>query len=215
QRENQREPEERQRAVERMAEQRRARNAGNAVSAARDLLFIAHHEVDENVEAQCRERKIVVLHAQCREPERETEDETRGGGQRKHDQEWHSRLERNGGDVGADAVERRLSQRHLAGITDREVEAVRRHQCHAEQRAQVSAVALQQQRKQRECDNDDENRNFRDGGSRRPRPGNRDTGGGGPHTLRSSAFPRSPSGRTRITIRNRTSATPSLYAGET
>src|SRR5690242_20713559 len=37
----------------------------------------------------------------------------------------------------------------------------------------------------------------------------------GAHTLRSSALPSSPSGRTRITARNRISATPSLYAGET
>jgi len=140
-----------------------------------------------------------MLNAQRRKAERETDGEADDGRHRQHDEERHAGLERGCGDIGADAVERCLAERHLARVADRQVEAVRRHQRHAEERAQVDAVALQEHGKHREGgDGDEECHDL----------------AGRPHTLRSSTLPSSPSGRTNITTRNSISATPSLYAGE-
>jgi hypothetical protein len=46
--------------------------------------------------------------------------------------------------VRADAEERGVPERHLACVTDGQIEAHRRHQVHAEKRHQVDAVALEE-----------------------------------------------------------------------
>ena len=67
------------------------RNVGNAERAAGDLLFVAHHEKDQHVEAERREREIVVLHPQRRKAERQADREACDGGERQHDEERHAR----------------------------------------------------------------------------------------------------------------------------
>src|SRR4029434_11188468 len=107
---------------------------------------------------------------------------------------------RDRGDVGADAEEGRLSERHLAGVAHCQVEAERRHQVHAVKRQQVDLAALQIGSPDRDRDEDDGENTRLEGRF---------------HTLRSSGLPSSPSGRNRMTPKSSTSATPSLYAGET
>ena len=105
------------------------------------------------------------------------------------------------GDVGADAEERRLADRHLPGVADGQVEPERRHQVDAQQRQQVDVAALQERREHAAATSTatEQQRDLQSSA----------------HTLRSSALPSRPSGRNRITTRNSMSATPSLYAGET
>src|SRR4029450_3769210 len=101
------------------------------------------------------------------------------------------------GDIGTDAEERGLTEGHLPRVADGEVEAHRRHQIDAAQRHEVDVAALERPRERHErCDDDDEDSELC-----------------ALHTLRSSDLPSSPSGRNRMTRRNSTSATPSLYAG--
>ena len=186
-----------------MPRTRRPRDVRDAERAAGDLLLVAHDEEDQHVEAERGEREVVVLHAQRRKAEREPDREARDGGDRQHDEERPAGLQRDRRDVGADAEERRLAERHLARVADGEVEAERRHQVDAAQRHQVDVAALE-----------DRSASAGERGERR-RPATTVLRSRSLHTLRSSDLPSRPSGRNRITSRNSTSATPSLYAGET
>src|SRR5271169_3704477 len=141
----------------------------------------------------------MVLHAQRRKAQGEPDDETHHRGDRQHDEERPAELEQDRRLIGADAVERGLPDRHLPGIADNQVQAERRHQVHAQQRHQVDAVVLEEQRQERVEQEQDHQSDFL----------------GVVHTLRSSALPSSPSGRKMMTTRKSSSATPSLYAGET
>jgi hypothetical protein len=100
-------------AVDGKAEQRRPRNAGDAERAARQVLLVAHHEVDEDVEPERRKREVVVLHAQRREPECQADDETVERCERQHGEERPAELQQDRGVIGADAEERGLPERHL------------------------------------------------------------------------------------------------------
>src|SRR4029079_17992504 len=85
--ERQREPEERQHALERQPEQRRPRNPGDPEGAAGDLLLVAHYEKREDVEPERREGQIVVLDAQRRKADDEPDGEAGEPGRREDDEE--------------------------------------------------------------------------------------------------------------------------------
>src|SRR5262249_7052566 len=116
------------------------------------------------------------------------------------DREGETCFEGNGGNVGADAEECRLAERHLTRVADGQIQTERGHQVDAAKRQQIDIAALEKSRHDRQ---------------RREQRDERDGLRGRLHTLRSSDLPSSPSGRNRMTSRNKTSATPSLYAGET
>src|SRR5438477_5708782 len=191
--------EKRQRTVERVAEDRRPRNVGNAEGATGQVFLVAHHKKNKNVESQRCECEVMVLNAQCRKAECQADDETRDrcDGQREPERDPHFGHQ-DGGDVGTDAVERRLSNRHLPRVADDQIESERRHQIHTKERHQIDAVALEKLRQ--------------DGVEHQP-DHQRDSLCLA-HTLRSSVLPSSPSGLKMMTTRNSISATPSLYAGE-
>ena len=192
---DEREVEERHGAAQFVAEQRRPRDAGDAERAAGDLFLVAHHEEHEHVESQRREGQVVMLHAQRGKAQRQPDGEAGDARDRQHDEDRPAHLEQDRRVVRADPEERRLAQRHLARVADGEVEAERGHQVDAGQREQVDLAALGEQR--------------RDGDQYQP--GRQQQGFAlGAHTLRSSDLPSRPSGRNRITPRNRTRATPSL-----
>jgi hypothetical protein len=182
-------------ALERHAEDRRARDGGDAERAAGELFLVAHDQEHEDIEAKRREREVVVLYAQRRKAERQPDREARHRRDRQHGEERHAELEQDCRVIRADPEERRLSERHLAGVADSEVKPEGRHQVHAAERQQVDVAALQERGHDRE-------RHQGHGKGDRPQADS--------HTLRSSALPSRPSGRSRITPRNRSSATPSL-----
>src|SRR5271169_3992512 len=140
----------------------------------------------------------MVLHAQRRKAQGEPDDETHHRCDRQHDEERPAELEQDRRLVGADAIERRLPDRHLPGVTDDQVQPECRHQIHAQQRHEVDAVVLEEQRQERVEREQDQQSDLL----------------GVVHTLRSSTLPSRPSGRKMMTTRNSSSATPSLYAGE-
>ena len=114
--------------LERQAEERRARHAGNAGIAAGEIDPVDGHEANDLAECQRDDGQVVAAQPQHRKAEQDAPEGCQNARQRQADPEPEVVVLRQQGEgVGADGVESDVAEIEQAGETDHDVEAPAEH----------------------------------------------------------------------------------------
>ena len=128
---------------QRNAEQRRPRNAADAVGAAGQALPVDDDEADDFAERQRDDGEIVAAQPQHRKAQHHAPERRENPGQRQADPERQpeiGRQQRVG--IGADGVERDIAEIEQAGEADHHVQSPSQHHIGQHQNAEIEDVAL-------------------------------------------------------------------------
>ena len=131
------------RSVEWQAEERRARNSGDAVRPAGETLPVEQDKPDDLAEAERDDGEIIAAQAQHRKAEQYAGKRGEDAGERQADPERQAeglRDQRVG--VGADGVERDITEIEEAREADDDVQAEAQHRVGDDQDAQIEQIAV-------------------------------------------------------------------------
>ena len=118
----------RRRRRERQAEERRPRDAGNAVRAAGEVLPVLQDQPDDLAEAERDDGEIVAAQPQHRKAEQHAPERRQDAGERQADPERDAEVLRDQRvGIGADRVERDIAEVEQAGEADHDIQAPAEH----------------------------------------------------------------------------------------
>ena len=130
-------------ALERHAEEARARDVGDAVRAAGDLVPVQQHDPDDLAEAQRDDGQIVAAQPQHRKAQHHAEARGQQPGQRQAGPEAEAEgLREQGVGIGADGVEGDVAEIEQAGEADDDVQAPAEHDVDQHGGGDVDHVAV-------------------------------------------------------------------------
>ena len=130
-------------AVEREAEEARARDVGQAVGAAGDLVPVEQDDADDLAEAQRDDGQVVAAQAQDGKAQHDAEARGEQAGQRQAGPEAQPEgLREQGVGVGADGVEGDVAEVEQAGEADHDVQAPAEHDVDQDGGGDVDDVAV-------------------------------------------------------------------------
>ena len=123
------------------AEERRTRDAGDAVGAARQVSPVVERDVHDHLEADCRQHERLVAEAERGMSEQPADERTErnGGGERHEERQTELDGEERVG-VGTESIERRLCHREESSEADQQVRRKSQHPIDAQHHADMEKI---------------------------------------------------------------------------